>query len=552
MSDHFGVVSVCELLGGLALFLYGMSLAVEGLRTALGHHLRAIIALFTGNRALSAAAGATATVTLQSSSATTGMLVGLADSGLITLERSLAVIVGATIGATITIQLIAFDVKQYGLILLFLGFILRTLLRHPTWRASGRLLMGFGFVFYGMFLMKTGTLPLSQSHNFLAAFTSVAENPILAILIAAAFTAIVQSSAAALGVAMAIASQAATSPESAAVALKLAVPLVVGANLGTCSTALFASAATGRKGKQVAVAHLVVKLLGAIIVIPFIGPFTDLVVTVTKWMTSAAPVGREIANAHTIIVVMTGVIVLPFTRTTAALVRWMVKAPAQGPPGGFGGKLDLALLASPELALARTRAEVQRCAQATAQMFNLAATALLNEDMSAVDKARRADDAIDLSTAAVTDYLSRLPADRMSKSEAAQRSALLYIAWDLEYIGDVVSKDIAHLAEKLLSSGGEMSIEGITQLRKFWAEVGADFGLLVEALESGDALRSRVILDHEPQVEATRRRLHDAHLDRISRGVGEEREASVVYMDTVVAIRQVHYYLADAARSLQA
>jgi phosphate:Na+ symporter len=407
-----------------------------------------------------------------------------------------------------------------------------------------------------MYLMKTGSLPLAHTAGFIGLFTRVANNPVLGILIAAAFTAIVQSSAAALGVAIAIASQTVAagggSAESVALSLKLAAPVVIGANLGTCSTAFIASAATGRKGRQVAVAHLVVKLIGAIIVIPLLGPFTDAVVAVTKWMTGATPVGREIANAHTIIAVGTGVIVLPFTRSFSALVRRIVKVPAEERPAGFGGKLDLALVRSPELALARARAEVQRCAQATSQMFDLGGQALLNENTAALEKSRRADNAVDLSTAAVTDYLSRLPGDQLSEAETARRNAVLYIIWDLEYIGDLVSKDLAQLTEELLTSGGEMSIEAITQLRQFWADVGADFVPLIEALGSGDGTGCQRIIDHESRIEVARRHLHDAYLDRVIRGVGETRESSVVYMDAVVALRQVHYYLADAARNLTA
>jgi phosphate:Na+ symporter len=357
---------------------------------------------------------------------------------------------------------------------------------------------------------------------------------------------------------MAIASQTvaagAGSAESVALAVKLAVPIVIGVNLGTCSTALFASAKTGRKGKQVAVAHLVVKLIPAIIVVPFIGPFTDLVVVVTKWMTGATPIGREIANAHTIIALMTGIIILPAAGPIASLVRRIVKVPAEDQPAGFGGKLDRALLASPELALERTRLEVRRCAQASSELFDLAGRAFLNEDTGALEKSRRADVAIDLSVAAVTDYLSHLPGDQLTRRETAQRAALLYTVWDLEYIGDVISKDIARLTDKLLSSSGEMSIEAITQLRRFWVEVVADFAPLIEALGSGDpaaAERAQVIVDRDVEVEMSRRRLHDAHLDRLAKGLSEERESSVIYMYVVVAIRQVHYYLTDAARSLQ-
>ena len=548
MNGDFGLLSALDLAGGLALFLYGMGLAVDGLRRATGRRLRAVLTLLTGNPTLGAVAGAAVTVGLQSSSATTVMLVGLADVGVVALRQCVAVIAGAAVGTTLTVQVIAFDIAHYGLVPLVLGLLMQTLARRESRRALGRFLMGFGFIFYGMHMMKLGATPLTQSEAFLEALRFVADRPLLGVLVAAAFTAVVQSSAATLAVAIVIATEAGGAPG-------LVVPFVLGASIGTCATALLASVSTGRRGKQIAVAHLVIKLIGAAVILPLMAPYGRLVALITGWMTSggaSAAVARQIANANTLFALITGAMVLPFTGTLTRLIQRLLPLSEGGEIVTIGQELKQEWLETPARALEGARREMAYCVRSVREMFDLAGRAVFEEDEEALTRVQRGDARVDLSVEGLTDYLTGLRPESLSPSGARRRAALLRIAREIEFCGDAVSREIVALAGKLLASGADMSIEGAARLRGFWSEVAGGFIPLAEALEAGDASAAETVAARDGQIATALDALHTGYIERLIKGVAAERQTANVYMDLALAARRVHAHLAGAAHRLPA
>ena len=245
--------------------------------------------------------GVLATFLIQSSTATTIILVSLVGANLMTLAQSIGVILGADVGTTLTVQLIAFKITSYALLFIALGFALSFIAKRPRMKYLGQIIMGFGFVFYGIHIMTATVEPLREYEAVREMLIAFGRNPFLGLVVAALFTVITNSSAATIGLVFSLALQ-------GLVPLEAAIPLILGANVGTCSTALLATIGAPTDAKRVGVAHVLFKLLGVILIIPFIGPFAELV------RLTSTDAARQIANAHTLFNVGIAVVFLPFAR----------------------------------------------------------------------------------------------------------------------------------------------------------------------------------------------------------------------------------------------
>ncbi len=288
------------LFGGMALLLYGIRLSGEALQRALGGRLRSLLTGLSRNRILAVVSGAAITAIIQSSAATTLMLIGFVAAGLMTFRQTLGVILGADIGTTFTVQLIAFRVTDAAPLLIGLGFTTTFVARRRVLKDVGQALLGLGLLFLGLKLILDNAGTLKASPLAVDLLDAVANNPVVGVLAGAAFSALVTSSAATLGLTLAFAHQGLLS-------LLGAVAVVLGANIGTCVTALTASIGASAEAKRVAVAHIAFKILGVVLVFPFIGPFTDVVAR------TAADPARQIANAHTLFNIGISLAFLPFT-----------------------------------------------------------------------------------------------------------------------------------------------------------------------------------------------------------------------------------------------
>jgi len=287
------------LLGGLAIFLYGIEQMTGALKTIAGSKMKNLLARMTSNRIKGAVTGAFATAVVQSSSVTTVLVVGFISAGLISLAQAISIIVGANVGSTLTVQIIAFNVTEYSLLMIALGFGVRFILKNEKIKYLGLMLMGIGLLFLGMQFMSDATRPLRSYEPFIYAMSHM-KNPIIGILIAAVFTAIIHSSAAAIGIVIALASQ-------GFINLEAGISLVLGANIGTCITAVLASIGSPRESKQAAISHVIINIVGVLIWLPFIYHLDDFVrlfspsfPELTGLNRIAAEAPRQIANAHTI------------------------------------------------------------------------------------------------------------------------------------------------------------------------------------------------------------------------------------------------------------
>src|SRR6266852_3079708 len=335
------------LFGGVALLLYGMQLCGEGLQRAAGGHLRHLLTRATRTRLSAVSSGALATTLLQSSSATTLMVIGFVSAGLMTFRQSLGVILGADIGTTLTVQLLAFKIQDLALLLVAAGFGLTFFGRRGLVKSVGQAVLGFGFVFLGMRLMTEAVAPVAESGLAREVLVALSANAGLGLLLGAVFSASMSSSAATIGIILSLANQ-------GLLPLSGAIPVVLGANIGTCATALAASLRSNSDARRVAVAHIAFKVLGVALVFPFINPLTALMAH------TAGDSARQIANVHTLFNVAISALFLPFAPWAADAISAMVPEQERGDNPFKTRYLDDRYLDQPALAIGQATREALR------------------------------------------------------------------------------------------------------------------------------------------------------------------------------------------------
>lgn len=287
------------LLGGLGMFLYGMEMMSDGMKMTAGDSMRSILEKLTSNRYIAVFIGAFVTMVIQSSSATTVMLVSFVNSGLLNFTQALGVVLGSNIGSTVTAQIVAFKITDYALLLIAAGSIMSLFAKKDTIKHLGFVILGFGLLFYGMKVMSDTMKPLRSDPTFNSILTSF-ENPFLGILAGAVFTALVQSSSATTGIVITLAS-------GGSITLEAGIPLILGANIGTCVTALLAGLNASRDAKRVAIGHVTFNVIGVLLFCFWIPSFAEFV------SNTSDNIPRQIANAHTIFNIAATIIFIPFT-----------------------------------------------------------------------------------------------------------------------------------------------------------------------------------------------------------------------------------------------
>ena len=297
---------ITSLFGGLGMFLYGMEMMSDGMKVAAGNKMRSILEKLTSNRLLAVGVGAFVTMVIQSSSATTVMLVSFVNSGLLTFIQGLGVILGSNIGSTITAQIVAFKVTDYALALVAAGALMALFSKKDSTKNIGFVILGFGLLFYGMKVMSDTMKPLRSNPAFNDILISL-ENPFMGILAGAVFTALIQSSSATTGIVITLAS-------GGSITLEAGIPLIFGANVGTCITALLAGLNASKEAKRVAIAHVTFNLTGVLLFCFWIPTFSEFISKTSN------DIPRQIANAHTIFNILASMVFIPFTPLVGRLI----------------------------------------------------------------------------------------------------------------------------------------------------------------------------------------------------------------------------------------
>ena len=445
------------LFGGLALFLFGLDQLATGLQAAAGESMKTFLAKLTKNRVLGAITGAVVTAVLNSSSVTTVLVVGFISAGLMTLSQSIAVIMGANIGSTATAQIVAFNVTRYALMMIGFGFVMLFAGKRDKVRQWGSMIMGLGLVFYGMGVMGDSMAPLRSYEPFMGLMVKM-EVPVLGILAGALFTGLVQSSAATMGIAIVMAS-------GGLVTLPAGIALALGANIGTCVTALLAAIGRPREGQRAALAHVLFNIAGVLLWVGFIDQLAELAIRFSPSSPElagsaklAAEVPRQIANANTIFNIINTMLFLPFTAVFANVVtRILPDKPVDERFIVQPKYLDAALLSTPSLALNQVRMEIGHTGEILKAMWARMSEAFAARDRETFKEVARMDDQIDILHAEIVKYLGEIRQREMSDTESREFLGLMSASTYMESMGDVLETTLVNLGHKMLDKDIQMS-----------------------------------------------------------------------------------------------
>jgi phosphate:Na+ symporter len=501
------------LFGGLALFLGGLERLSEGLKQVAGSALRTILARLTTNRFSGALTGALVTAVLNSSSVTTVLVVGFVTAGVMTLSQSVGVIMGANIGSTFTAQLLAFNVSAYGLAGVAVGFFMTFAGRKERVRQYGMMVLGLGLVFFGMGVMSEAMKPLRSYPPFLDLLANL-RRPLLGVLAGALFTALVQSSAATMGIAISLASEGFLSLESG-------ITLALGANIGTCATALLATIGKPTAAVRAAVVHLAFNLLGTAIWLPILPLLAGAAMRISPTAPGvegvarlSAEVPRQLANANTLFNVVNTLLFLPFTGWFARLAERLVK----DKPGTVEAIieppfLDDAVLAIPSLALQQVRREAGRLGELVQRMLAEYAGALRDRDVQHIAVIARRSDEVAVLQAAILRYLGLLRKGELSQGESAEMQELMEAVFHFESLGRLVGMNLVDLARQ----AGQLqpSVETAGMLRGLYESVLASLESAVRALREPDVHAAEKVASLRERIEDQARDLLERQATRL-------------------------------------
>jgi phosphate:Na+ symporter len=515
-----------SLFGGVLLLLYGIKLLNDGLQNAAGSKIRSLLRSLTSNRLAAVGGGAFITGLIQSSSATSVMLVGFVSAGLMSFRQTLAVILGADIGATLTVQLIAFHVYDYAVLFIGVGLCFTLFAKKAFYRSVGQGVLGFGFVFLSLKIMTDAMTPLQGNELFREVFVALTDTPLIAIVLSAGVTALIHSSAATMGIALALA-------KSGLIPLPAAISIILGANIGTCATAFLASLRSPAEARRVAWAHALFKVLGVIIVLPFLGPFQRLVVQTAPDLT------RQIANAHTLFNVIMAILFLPFIGPFSRLVMKLV--PEKAEEKKFGPMyLDDHVLGTPSLALGQATREALRESDIVREMLVDSVSAFQSDDPATITTIKSKDNLIDLLDRHIRLYITRLSSSHLTESQSRRAMAVLEIARDLESIGDIIDRNVMPLAMKRINKGITFSQEGMDEIITFHKKVLENFDTAVSAFASNERDLADRVLRNKEDLGQMERELVQAHLDRLRKGFRESIETSHIHLDLIGNLARIN------------
>ena len=527
------------IMGGLGLFLYGMNLMGDGLQKSAGSKLKRIIELLTSNVIMGVLVGMVVTMVIQSSSATTVMVVGFVNAGIMSLTQAIGVIMGANIGTTITAQLVSLDVDFLAPVALGIGIVIYMFSNKPKHKNIAEILIGFGILFTGMDFMKEAVKPLAGYQGFTDMLLSFGHHPILGVLMGFAITAIVQSSSASMGMLIALASQ-------GLIPITAALPILYGENIGTCVTSLISSIGASRNARRAAIMHLTFNVLGSMIFMFILSkPIVAIVTAIDP--TDAA---RQIANAHTLFNILNVIVLLPFNKLIVKLALKLVPETKgeQDDDDKVVKYIDDRMIETPSIALANIIKETLRMGEKSKESLNAAMDGIVDKSKEKIELSFKREKLIYELQKSILNYLLKLSKASLNEDSRETVDALFNSVNDIERIGDH-AENIAELAKDIVDLEISFSDVGIGELKDMYNKVVSTYTYALEAMRTSNVELACKVIKMEEQVDMMEKSCRANHMNRLNSS-SCSIESGVIYLDIISNLERVSDHAVNIAQQV--
>lgn len=510
---------VFGLLGGLAMFLYGMNSKSDALQKAAGEKMKRILGFLTKNPLMGALAGALVTAVLQSSSATTVMVIGFVSAGLMSLPQAISVIFGANIGTTMTAQLMAFKISNYIYPIIFIGFIMNFVFKKEKIRNVGMVIFSFGLLFEGIEVMGGVMKPLASSAIFVDLMGKVSEIPVLGVVLGAVMTLVVQSSSATIAVLQNFASQPGPDGIHSVIGLAGAIPILFGDNIGTTITALLASIGQSKNAKRTAIAHSTFNITGTILFMFLIRPLAAFVQWISPKGDELDIISRQIANAHTTFNVACTLIWLPLIPVMVKIVKFIIRGEDKKNSEGFVAKyLDDKAMSQPAAAIYMAAKEISRLSVHAGKMIGAMKNAIEKRNITDIrDKYVDEHDKVKELQNIIVDFITKLiSSGNLTEKQAEQAAGLMVVSNNIERIADRCD-EVDGLYKKILDNGQLLSDAAIADLTACMDMTEKLFGESMNAIITGDSETPDKVAADKKKIRKLQRQAGKAHLARVKK-----------------------------------
>jgi phosphate:Na+ symporter len=519
------LLSFFQVLGGMALFLFGVRLLSTGMEKLAGNQIQEWLDRMTGKPFRGAIFGVIATALIQSSSLLMVTMIGLINANLMTLEQAVGVMMGQEIGTTLTAQIVAFKIGDFCLLFIALGVALIEFGPHRGWREYGEIILGFGILFLGMNLMSGALKVLAEMPAVAGWLASVGQNLAAGVLAGMIATAVVQSSSAITGLVVAMGI-------SEAVTLPAAIALLLGANIGTCVTGLAASSRLSRASRRASIAQIIINVVGVVLFLPFISPLTTIV------SRTSPNLPRQIANAHTIFNIVVSAVLFPFVRYIARASELLVpKSPEEEKPK-LTAYIDERQYRLPSVALTEAVRELKRIGETTAEMIERGRLALVEGDMEAAQWVlEQESEFVDPLCAILEDFANTLMQGNLSVAQQKRCFQLKSLITDIERVGDL-TENLAQAAQKKAAHGVPFSSQAMEELSRLCQHAHRTYVYALQALQNGDQALARRACRLEDEFDEMYLEARQGHIDRLATGICQP-EADVIFVESLRNLERI-------------
>ncbi|MDU4862221.1 MAG: Na/Pi cotransporter family protein [Terrisporobacter othiniensis] len=529
---------IIGIMGGLGLFLFGMNLMGEALEKAAGSKLKKIIELLTSNIFMGVLIGTLVTAVIQSSSATTVMVVGFVNAGIMTLPQAVGVIMGANIGTTVTAQLVSIDMNGLAPVALGIGIILYLFGGKPKTKHIAEVLIGFGILFTGMDFMKEAVQPLSEYQGFTNALLTFGKYPILGLLLGFGITAIIQSSSASMGMLVVLASQ-------GLIPLSSALPMLYGQNIGTCVTSLLSSIGASISAKRAALIHLIFNILGTVIFLIFLN---KLVVSAVTYM-NPNNVARQIANVHTIFNIASTLILLPFNKFIIKLATRLVPDNhTEDDDVKIVKFIDDRMIETPSIALVNVEKETLRMGEKSKQSLNCAMKGVLEKSEKDISSTIRKEKRINELQKMILNYLLKLSKAPLNEESREVIDSLFNTVNDIERIGDH-AENIAELAQNSITNDVTFSDHARNELDDMYNKVLSTYTYALESMRTSDVDLACKVIKMEEQVNIMEKSCRINHMRRLNNNMCSI-DNGIIYLEVIANLERVSDHAVNIAQQV--